>query len=605
MERIQDIEDHCKRLPQEFQFKNLDDLPPELIEKHTLILQEIQIRLPNVDRSSMRDLYRQYKAVPSNAALTQIYLKHLDNGTMSPNPQLEAFLTSKKCRRVSGVTVVTVFLSPYPNGQSFSCQWDCAYCPKEPGQPRSYLFAEPGVLRANQNGFDCVKQMLSRLHTYRLLGHPTDKLEVLILGGTIYSYPKSYLETYFRDIFYAANVCFDPIDTRRLPLSLEEEQRINETTKHRIIGITVETRPDCIKPTELHDFRQWGVTRVQLGVQHTNDAILKKINRKSTHADTMAAVSLLRDNGFKFDIHLMPNLPGTTPELDMHMMDVVLKDIQPDQVKVYPTETTPFTKILQDYKKGLYVPYGNDDLERVVIYWKIRVHPWIRNNRIIRDIPSDYIVAGVKSGNQRQEFQEIMKQLGRTCKCIRCREAGRHSLSPQDGELVIRNYWASGGMEFFISWESKPEHPQPDDAYNAPGYEEYRRSLFGFVRLRLHENANNIIFPELMDSSKKCAALVRELHVYGDTTTVGAQGRDVQHLGIGKKLMAKAERIALDHGYTKIAVISGNSVRQYYHSIGYQLEGTFMTKRLCPRNEELWFIVALLIASCIAILLLE
>lgn len=556
--RITDIEDYCKTLPQTHKWRDLDipanDYPiiKEMLYELYELFAEDQSASDITPEKAFKQLQKKYRRVVKPSHFTQVYLEEVELGTLKRNKRLESALITSRCRGISGVSVVTIFLSPYPAGQKFSCKWDCAYCPNEPGQPRSYLFGEPGVLRANQNGFDCVKQMLSRIHAYKVNGHPTDKFEVLILGGTIHSYPKEYLEEFMRDIFYAANVCGDTLP-HRPPLSLEAEKATNTYSEHRVIGVTVETRPDCITAQELRAFRRWGVTRVQLGVQHTHDDVLRAVNRGCTHTHTLAALKMLRDSCFKVDIHIMPNLPGSTPEKDLDMMDTVLTELQPDQVKVYPCETTPFTKILADYKSGKYKPYSDKELEDVIIYWKSNVHPWIRNNRIVRDIPDNYIIAGVPSSSERCVYQKRMKELNRQCKCIRCREAGRFpDADPATGSLAIRSYEAQGGREYFISWEN-----------------EDRTILFGFLRLRvLPENQQNTVFPELTD-----VALIRELHVYGRTLRVGtsADSESVQHHGIGRKLMKAAEEIAYGFGYRKIAVISGVGVRNYYMKLGYSL----------------------------------
>ena len=570
LDKIKDIEDFARQNAQTFQFK-VFDRSEETISKlrdhiHfllSLINDNKNNTFNNFSHESLRPSYKKLKFVPSKAALNEVYINMTETEDLPRSEILENYLMSSICRGISGVSVVAVFLSPYPNGQPFSCQWDCDFCPLEPGQPRSYLFSEPGVLRANQNKFDCVEQMYSRIHSLRVCGHPADKFEILILGGTIYSYPKDYLEEFMRDIFYAANTCFEHHSRDRK--TLREEQDINEfETDHRIIGITVETRPDCIKPSELVDFRRWGVTRVQIGVQHTDDEILKKANRGHGLKQTLKACQLLRDCCFKFDVHLMPNLKGSSPEKDIEMMDYVLQYIHPDQVKLYPTTTTPFTKILEDYKNGSYVPYGNEDLERVVLYWLTNVHPWIRNNRIVRDIPNEYIIAGVKTSNQKQEFDEIMKKRGITCMCIRSREPGRVHNDPRKGELVIRSYEAQGGTEHFISWESKPNEMN-----------QIRETIFGFVRLRISLHTCTDIFPELED-----CALIRELHVYGNTIKVDNENNQPsvssQHLGIGKALMMKAKELAKDAGFTKLCVIAGIGTRNYYRKLGFELVNTFM-----------------------------
>lgn len=553
--KIQDIEDYCKTKPQTHVFRNFEISEDDFTKLRNVIID--MSKLDNIE-ANIKKIWKKYKTLPSKPRLMEVYLKMIETEDFPECKNIQDFLTSHDIRTISGVSVCAVFLSPYPNGQKFSCRWNCHYCPNEPGQPRSYLFGEPGVLRANQNNFDCIEQIYSRIKSLKLCGHPIDKLEILILGGTIHSYPKDYLEEFMRDIFYAANTCSDK--EKRDKKSLEEEQDINEVSNHRIIGVTVETRPDCITPKELQDFRRWGVTRVQIGVQHTNDEILKRVNRGHGIKQTMKACKMLRDSCFKFDIHLMPNLPNSTPEKDIEMIDYVLDNIHPDQVKMYPTTTTPFTKILEDYKEGKYVPYDNENLEKVVLHWMEKVHPWIRNNRIVRDIPNYYIVDGVKTSNQKQEFDEIMKVRGIKCKCIRSREAGRHDSDPNEGELVIREYEAHEGKEYFISWESKD-----------------REVIFGFVRLRITNNQTKEIFPEL----ENCA-LIRELHVYGKTLKVDSknEGEAVQHIGIGKTLMNKAEEIAKEHGFNKISVIAGIGTRGYYKKIGYEKINTFMIKNI-------------------------
>lgn len=566
--RIKDIEDYCKELPSKFEWRDLDISDKERPMIITM-LAELSVA-SEITKDTVLELRRKYKANIKISHFTQVYLDECEAGRMTRSDILDNFLITSRCRGLSGVTVVTVFLSPTPDGQTFTCKWDCNYCPNEPGQPRSYLFSEPGVLRANQNGFDCVRQMRARLRSYTVNGHPTDKLEVLILGGTIHSYPDGYLDRFMRDIFYAANTYSER--TPREPLSIEEEKTLNTDGVHRIIGITVETRPDCVNAAEIRKFRRWGVTRVQIGIQHTDDEILRGINRGCYHRHTVRANKMLRDAGFKVDMHLMPNLPGSTPEKDINMFDVVLSDLHPDQVKIYPCEVTPFTKILEDYKAGLYIPYNNDALVEVVVNWKTRVHPWIRNNRVIRDIPDSCVVAGVKSSSQRCEFQVEMQRRGLTCRCMRCREAGRYpDADPAIGEMKIRTYMVADGVEHFLSWESSDE-----------------KILFGFCRLRLVAAAgdSDLVFPELDG-----AAMVRELHVYG--RTVAARGADrrgvgsvpvAQHTGIGRRLMTEAERIAREAGYVKISVISGVGVRRYYEEkLGYHLDagaGEFMMKSL-------------------------
>lgn len=514
-------------------------------------------------------------------------------GTASPAPTqtasvvcpvLERYLVFKAPRSQSGVLVVTVFTSAYPDGQRFSCQWNCYYCPNEPGQPRSYLLNEPGVRRANRLEFDPYRQFEERVRSLVAIGHPADKVELLVLGGTWESYPVAYRDRFIRDLFYAANTMFDPPSTpRRPPLDLLQEQLLNESAHCKIIGVTLETRPDTVNPAMLVELRRYGCTRVQLGVQHTDDGILTYVNRQSTREDTRNAIKLLKDSCFKVDIHLMPDLPGATPALDRVMFDDVLSDpyLQADQWKVYPCQTTPFTVIEQWYKEGKYVPYGLDNLIEVLLYAKARVHPWIRINRVIRDIPVDYVLAGVEVANLRQLLALKLRERGERCRCIRCREVkGDKDVAHKAKAAVLRErrYAASEGTEVFLSFET-------------PTAEE---TILGFLRLRLDMQNRDCPFSEL-----DACALIRELHVYGNllptyTEEAGAGAgaaapAAAQHTGIGRRLLERAEAIAREAGYTQIAVISGVGVRGYYKRRGYHLvaahRGGFLIKALDAAEE--------------------
>jgi len=585
---VSDIEDYCRELPSKHTWTDLSVPEGDVAILEKMLNSYAQLLGKGLSADAVRKaVQREYHYAVRPAHMNTVYQKAVAEGRMERNMAVEDALVSKTCRGLSGVSVVTVFFSPYPDGQQFTCKWNCSYCPNEPGQPRSYLFAEPGVLRANQTKFDCLAQMRNRITAYKVNGHPIDKFEVLILGGTIHSYPKSYIETFMRDIYYAANTCSE--EEPRPPKSLFEEQTLNTTGPHKVIGVTVETRPDCVTLAEITDFRRWGVTRVQIGVQHTDDAILRGVNRGCGHKHTLAALTLLRDACFKVDVHLMPNLPGSTPEKDRLMFDTVLNDLHPDQVKLYPCETVPFTKILEDYKTGAYIPYSNEELLEVILYWKTRVHPWIRNNRIIRDIPNEYIVAGVASSSERNVYHATMKARGLVCRCIRCREAGRWpKADTTKGKLVVRSYTAQGGTEYFISWESADE-----------------QVLFGFCRLRITKKP---VFPELTG-----LGLVRELHVYGRTFATGTSSATastgyiaaVQHTGVGSRLLLDAEKIAWQHGLRGTAVIAGVGTRGYYsrfHYIFDKRSGQYMLKTFLWPKRRLYSLLAwLCFGVCAAI----
>jgi ELP3 family radical SAM enzyme/protein acetyltransferase len=493
------------------------------------------------------------------------YRKCLENKSLKQNILLEKLLCKKPSRSISGIVSITLVMTPYPHDQSFSCKHDCFYCPNEPAhkgngfqaQPRSYLYHEPAVRRANQHQFDAFKQMIDRMNTLLANGHTIDKLEIIVEGGTYTEYPELYLEEFNRDTYYAANTYFDLV--KREKKSLLEEVEENRLTKVHIIGICIETRPDAMNDNWIRHFRKCGVTRIQLGIQSTHDHILKKINRGHTIKQGLDAIEMLKDLAFKIDIHIMPDLPYSRPELDKEMMDYVYTVLQPDQIKLYPCAVVPWTKIEKWYNDGKWTPYTPVQLKEVMDYAMSTCPDWIRLPRVIRDIPNAYIQAGNKITNLRQQLV--------VSNDIRSREIERHTeYFNRPGKIFIEKYSAH---DYFISYESHD-----------------KVALFGFIRLRLpkekQEKNNNTLFKCLNGK-----ALIRELHVYGFNTAVGEQSRASQHLGIGTKLLKKAESIAYWRGYPGIAVISGEGVKEYYFKKGYYDKETYMVKDFIPLKT--WF----------------
>ena len=584
--RISNIEDICSFNPE---FKKREVIPDGKREVFINFVKELwKYNFENKKHflKTLQKVRKKYKISPRMFQLFYIYRELRREHNLGENLSLEEHLTTKKVRRLSGVMVITVLSSPYPtyklpNGkvkkQRFSCKHNCYYCPNEPGQPRSYLKDEPAVARANKNEFDAVRQFYDRASTYYTIGHPVDKIELLVLGGTWSEYPVQYQEEFIRDLFYAANTFYDT--TKRKPLSLVEEQIINETSKCRIIGLTLETRPDSITPEEIKRFRYYGCTRVQIGVQHTDDEILRIINRGCYLEDTIRAIKLLKDACYKIDIHLMPDLPFSTPEIDNEMFDLVLNspDLQVDQWKIYPCEVVPWTVIKKWHDKGLYESYGQEKIIEVILNVKRKVHPWIRLNRVIRDIPNQYISGGNNVTNLRQHLLQMLKDRGEKCKCIRCREVKGKKIDPKDIKLFVREYDASNGKEYFISFETKDES-----------------TILGFVRLRLIKNSSVDFIKPIRN-----AALIRELHVYGNMVSLFKFGNKkkskTQHSGFGKRLMKKAEEIAFSQGYKKIVVISGIGVKNYYRKLGYYSEGTYMVKYFVSIKQYLIYILIILI----------
>ena len=507
---------------------------------------------------------------------------------------LKLLLRKKPMRNISGITSITVITAPFPDGQKFSCKHNCYYCPNEPAhkdngwqaQPRSYLYHEPAVLRANQHKFYAIGQMLNRMDTYFSNGHIVDKLEIIVEGGTYTEYPIDYLERYHRDLFYSANIYFDlrrlyanydnclndkldleKLENIRQPLSVEEEIKINKTAKVHIIGVCIETRPDALDDDWLRRFRKWGVTRVQLGAQHVDNTILKKINRGHTIEQLLWAMKYLKDNCFKIDIHIMPDLPDASPEIDKAMFDYVYSVVCPDQMKVYPCQTVPWTVIKKWYDQGKYIPYFDKDpklLIDVVRYSMETCPKWVRLPRVIRDIPcSVYVEGGNDIGNMRQMVDKLLDADNVYSNDIRAREIGRHSkYYNKSAKYCTMQYYANEGTDYFISYESFDE-----------------RALFGFIRLRIIEEKNNMTKFEIL----KKRGLIRELHVYGDTTAVNSFDKNgCQHTGIGKGLLKCAEINTMENGLYGIVVISGEGVKEYYEKKGYKEIDTFMVK-------DFWF----------------
>jgi len=564
-------------------------------------------------------LRKKYRITPSKSEMRYIYEKYFIDTKV--NIPFSRFIIKKAMRSRSGVLVVTIVLKP----DKFSCPKKCSYCPTEtdlkgnPTQPKSYLSTEPAMLRALQYDFDVKGQLHDRIRAYIKTGNISDnqttenhsyKLEVIVSGGTWESYNYEYREQVMRDIYYAANT----FDKDRPCEDIENEIRINETTKYRVIGLTIETRPDFVTNKSIKDYRTWGVTRIQLGVQHYDDGILNKINRECFTKDTIKAIKMLKQCGFKIVCHLMPDLPGSSPQLDKWMLKESIDNpnLQFDDVKIYPTAVCKSSDpnlivksdILDWYEKGEYIPYAETDINKlidVLKYYKRNIQPWVRIQRLVRDIPSTSIEAGYeKKSNLRQLIQYEMKKEKTYCRCIRCMEIGDDSKLMENAKLVVRKYEASKGLEYFISFESNKEMKMfsKDNLIYVMHIIKYYyylllfnkyiywsgnlntyNGLIGFCRLRIDDNPGGDIIQEIKNS-----ALIREVHVYGYSLGVGNIEQNLnssQHRGYGKLLVETAEQIALQHGYNKISVISGVGTREYYkNKCGYHLDGTYMIKNL-------------------------
>ena len=520
------------------------------------------------------------------SVLLDFYLKQVSDKVAPYHRMLHLALIRKLGKSHSGVSVISILTSPYPKfidektgemrEQQFSCKHQCVYCPLEKDEngrdinPRSYLSGEPAVSRALRNKYDTYEQFMDRAKSLIRIGNICDKVELIILGGTWSQINPQYQETFIRDLYYSANVLYE---SKRDRLSLEDEIKLNETARCRIIGLTLETRPDSITQQECLRLRRFNCTRVQLGVQHTDDSVLRKIKRGCLDRHTIRAIQTLKNFGFKVDIHIMPDLPGSSPQMDRQMMTKVLTDhrYSVDHHKWYPTATVPHSELLLWYQSGKYKPWaegpdGEKKLFELLRDMYLLTPKYIRLNRIIRDIPSHDIMGGNARVSMRQDLDRYFQERGIRPREIRTREVKSSNVDWNSVELITETFIASGCKEYFISFE---------DTKND--------TLLGFVRLRI---------PSKKDSSKhivpalRNAALIRELHVYGVLMMVGDQVQhndNIQHRGLGKRLLIAAENIAKLNGFHKTAVISGVGVRQYYAKRGYSLKDTYMIKYL-PYN---------------------
>jgi elongator complex protein 3 len=466
-----------------------------------------------------------------------------------PDPGLVRRLQVKPTRTISGVAPVTVLTEPFP------CPGECVFCPEIERMPKSYLPDEPGAMRAAAHEFDPYAQTHSRITAMAEIGHHVDKIELLILGGTWSCYPEAYQEWFVRR-------CLDAMNGTEAS-TLEEAQRLNESASHRNVGLVIETRPDRITPDEIHRLRRLGVTKVQLGVQSLDDDILALNRRGHTVAATHQAMRLLRLAGFKIVVHWMPNLLGATPESDLQDFHRLWDDpaMRPDELKIYPTALLPDTPLYVLWQQGEYQPYDEETLVELLARCKTLIPPYCRVNRLMRDIPSPNIVAGVKKTNLRQIVQRHMAQEGLTCRCIRCREVRGQDVDPDRLKLESLAYETDGTREQFL-------------CYTTP-----EGRLAGFLRLSLPQAA-----PPIAELSG--CAVVREVHVYGPAQELGArQEGTAQHAGLGTRLLDEARRIARQEGFRRLAVIAAIGTRPYYRERGFEQGDLYVTTDTCCVSE--------------------
>ena len=485
---------------------------------------------------------KKYKiSCPANLSLLKTYHEMIKNKRVRAAKDIERVLITRPVRSLSGIVNVSVLTKEYP------CPGKCLYCPIESGIPKSYVSGEPAVERAKKLKYDPYLQVQKRIEMLQEQGHPTDKIELRIVGGTWSYYPKRYQDWFIKKCFDACN--------KKTSLNLKKAQKINEKAKHRIIGLSIETRPDFINQKEIERLRELGATLVEMGVQSIYDDVLKKNAREHGAKEIVLATKLLKDAGFKVLYQMMPNLPGSDLKKDEKMFKELFSDpdFKPDLLKIYPCALLKSAPLYKLWLKRKYRPYGEKQLIDLVRKIKKIIPRYVRIQRISRDIPSNLIVSGpAKISNLRQILAADMKKNKWRCRCIRCREVKGDYNSKGKIILFRENYKASNGQEIFLTFENKD-----------------RTKLYSLLRLRL-------------TSDKK--SLIRELHTYGSLRPISKEqfsAASPQHKGLGKKLVKEAEKIAKKEFHSKkIAVIAGVGVRSYFRKAGYRLENTYMAKAL-------------------------
>ena len=568
----------------------------------TSIVNEVSV----LEKPSLEEIQRIFRKYPKNDSglfrksevlqgyeILNLHLNPIEDEKLRKN------LRMKDVRTISGVTPITVLTKPFP------CPGKCIFCPNDVRMPKSYLSDEPGAQRAARNKFDPYAQTYNRLLAYKAIGHSTDKAELIILGGTWTSYPESYQIWFVKRCFDAMNdfhklsantiISTDSIDKPFEEKTLEEihgdkinktynqvvsmallpkkdeaqketatwkelfeAQNINQSSETRCIGLVIETRPDEITKTEVVRIRKLGATKTQIGFQSLNDKVLKLNKRGHDVNTTRNAVKLLRLAGFKIHAHWMPNLYGATSEQDIDDYKKVFgdPDFRPDEIKVYPCSLIASAELMKYYNEGLWKPYTEEELLKVLSSSYKLTPAYCRITRMIRDIGSQDIVIGNKKTNLRETVENMLKKEGIKPLEIRSREIKNNKVKFKDLHMEVIEYETSVSNEKFLQFITQDNQ------------------IAGFLRLSLP------LQPRFIDELKN-AAMIREVHVYGQSLEIGSQkdGKP-QHLGLGKTLIKKAEELAKQAGFNELAVISSIGTREYYGKQGYILKELYQIKQI-------------------------
>ena len=571
------------------------------------------------------------KLIPKRAILPYFLQVKQKNDVLwqswNVTPDLEErFIRSvrmKPRRTASGVATITVITRPH------TCSSNCIYCPCDLRMPKSYLANEPACQRAELTFFDPYVQVAARLQALHQMGHSTDKVELIVLGGTWSDYPESYQYWFIKELFRALNewpsspnhiqerlnwytsfglqnsdealssfvaeqqaAVFEDTATYNQAFhklydtsqphqsawsqmestydELVEQQHVNETAAARVVGLVIETRPDTITPDNLRMFRQLGCTKIQIGIQSTRQEILDANQRQMSVAQIKRAFSLIRLYGFKIHSHLMVNLLGATPEADKQDFKTFVTDpgFLPDEIKLYPCALVSGTQLVQKYREGAWQPYAKDELVDVLVQDVLATPPYVRISRMIRDISATDILVGNKHTNLRQMVEQKLatEDVANHVQEIRFREINQQQVRAAELTLQDFVYTTAVSDEHFLQWVTADN------------------KIAGFCRLslphwdKLIAGACDVTANELLVQPGQ--AMIRELHVYGQALSLGVEGMSAQHQGLGQKLLTKASSIAAEAGYTSLNVISSIGTRAYYRAQGFTDAGLYQQKAL-------------------------
>lgn len=522
-------------------------------------IEEVKTWRENSLQTILKKFPKDGKGLYRHDELVSAYKELVKEGQLKPSKIVEERIRMKPTRTQSGVATVTVLMKP------FGCPGQCIFCPNDPSMPKSYIASEPGAQRALKNDFDPFNQTYNRIKALQNIGHNTDKIELIILGGTCSFYPEEYQIWFVKRCFDAMNSfgtdSYNNNDEGINDISWEkllEAQRINEIEVCRNVGLVLETRPDYITEEEIVRLRKLGATKIQIGIQSLNDKILELNKRGHSTKEIKEAFKLLRLSGFKIHAHWMPNLYGSTVKDDIKdFMKLWRKEYSPDELKIYPTSIIENTVLEELYRQGKYLPYTKEQLLKLFTTILPKTPRYCRLTRIVRDIPSNEIVDGNKSTNFRQIAQGEIKKQGKTIQDIRSREIKEEKITWDDIQLETIKYNTTVSKEYFISYKTK-----------------HTDKICSFLRLSIPKQKPFI--KEIEDSS-----MIREVHVYGSLVNIGKDSSgESQHLGLGKKMIEIAEKISVKEGFKEIAVITAIGTKEYYKKRGFNKNPLYMTKTI-------------------------